>query len=353
MDNVFDLVCRLPLQFNAIVVFLVILNLSGVIGNICLLLVIFCNHRLRNATNILIINVAVADILYICCNAPFYMLNELGRPCWEHGLAACQLRHYIPQLAQGACIFSLIALSRERYSAIVKGLESRMTRSNRRTYITSSLAWVFGIATGIPVLILSTTTLGGINCLYMPLGTTASETYMMFLFIAMYLIPLVFISVHYCHIARSLCRSTVTELAMSCSGSVEQMKGRRRLAHVVLVITLFFGVFWFPHYVFYLWSFYTKDARYIEENADFVRILRYIDYYMALANSCLNPWIVFVMSSVHRNTLYKLKSRLVCKRQKTYGSVRTRSTITGHRTSEQTYIKSHGSNGINIIITKM
>ena len=351
MANMFDLVCRRPLKFNVIIVFLFIVSLSGIIGNICLLCVVCFNRRLRNAPNMLIINVAIADILYIITNAPFYILNEFGRPCWGHGLVACQLRHYIPQVAQGGCIFILTALSRERYVAIVKGFESRMTSTKRRTLITAFLAWVFGITIGIPVLFLTSTPLGGINCLYMPLRTKSSQAYMMFLFIIVYLVPLIFITVHYCHIARSLCKSTVTTLARSSSGSAEQMKGRRRLAHVVLVITVFFGVFWFPHYVFYLWNFFTKHGRYIEENAQFVRIFRYIDYYMALANSCINPWIVFVMSSVHRSTLCKMKSRLVCRKRRNFNSKRsTRST----RPSEQTLIKSNGLNEKNVtVVTKM
>ncbi|XP_072041477.1 bombesin receptor subtype-3-like [Amphiura filiformis] len=338
-----DLICRMPVKINIVVVVLFILSFFGIIGNMCLLLVIFSNQRLRNTPNILIINVAVADIMYIVSNAPFYMLHELGRPCWGYGFVACQLRHYIPQVAQGGCIFSLTSLSRERYVAIVKGLESRISRSVRRTIMAASFAWIFGLGIGIPVLFLTSTTLGGINCLYMPLRTTASKAYMIFLFIVVYLIPLVFIAVHYYHIARSLCHSTVTTLAQHSSGSAEQMKGRRRLAQVVLVITLFFGIFWLPHYVFYMWSFYTKHGHYIEANVPFVRIFRYIDYYMALANSCLDPWIVFVMSSVHRKTLTKLKSRLVRKARGSYGSGRGG----GHRLSEHTYVKS-----VNVIDTK-
>ncbi|XP_072041546.1 bombesin receptor subtype-3-like [Amphiura filiformis] len=350
--NFFKLICGFPLKLNVIVVILCIVSFIGVIGNGLLLMVIFCNHRLRNAPNMLIINVAIADILYILSNTPFYVLHELGRPCWGYGFVACQLRHYIPQVAQGGCIFSLTALSRERYAAIVKGLESRITRSVRRTVITTSLAWVFGVAIGIPVLFLTSTTLGGINCLYMPLRTKASEAYMMFLFVVVYLIPLVFIAVHYCHIAKRLCKSTVNSIARSSSGSAVHMQGRRRLAQVVLVITLFFGVFWFPHYVYYLWSFFTKHGRYIEENVRFVRIFRYIDYYMALANSCLNPWIVFVMSSAHRNTLCKFKSKMICKHRRTFGSA-SLSRNSGNRITEHTYSKSSGSNQIHIIVTRM
>ena len=351
MGNIISIVCSEPMRLNAVVVVMFLVCFVGIVGNICLLIVIMYNRRLQNAANILIINVTLTDLLYIFSNAPFYMKHELGKPCWLNGLVACQMRHYVPQLAQGVCIFSLAALSRERYVAIVKGMESRITRSLRRTILIASVAWLFGIVIASPVLFLTSISAYGIQCVYLPMRVPTSEAYVMILFLFVYLLPMSFIAVHYCLIARSLYRSAVNALARNSKASMDQMRSRRRLAHVVLVMTVFFGVFWFPHYAYTLWFMYTKNTRFIEENRPAVRYFRYVDYYMALANSCLDPWIVFIMSSVHYNTLKQLRARVGCHFLRSHGSSLRRRPVlenkSTERTTERTLLGAHGVNFIS------
>ena len=302
---------RSVISLNFVVVLLIFVTLMGVIGNFGLLMVVMKNSYLRSAPNILIINITVTDFLYIASTAPFYTKHEFGRPCWLMGSVTCKFRHFLPMVAQAACIFSLTALSRERYSAIVHGVESRISRSARRTVVTLIITWLAGIITGIPVLFFTKTTHFDIMCLHMPVKSKWAQTYMLLVFAFLYIIPLFFIAFHHFLIVRKLCHSNITMLAHNQSSAL-QIRARKRLAQIVFVITVFFAVFWFPHYAYTLWFMFTKYSLQITKNKGLPKVFRHLDYYMALANSCLNPWIVFIMSSVHRNTLIRLFECLRC-----------------------------------------
>ncbi|QQP52792.1 Uncharacterized protein FKW44_005042, partial [Caligus rogercresseyi] len=62
-----------PLVFSIIVI-------VGTIGNVLVILVVATNHQMRNTTNVLILNLAVADFLFITLCVPStatdYILNS-------------------------------------------------------------------------------------------------------------------------------------------------------------------------------------------------------------------------------------------------------------------------------------
>ncbi|XP_072024563.1 galanin receptor type 1-like [Amphiura filiformis] len=331
MDYVNDICRRYPIRPNFVVIFLFVITALGIIGNVALLLVVLRNSYLRSAPNILIINIMIADLLYIASTAPFYIKHEFGRPCWLMGLAPCKIRHYIPVIAQASCIFSITALSRERYSAIVRGLESRISRNLRKTLLTVTSAWVTGIVIAAPVLFLTETTINDLNCLYMPVKSPHAKTYMFVIFAFLYVFPLLFITVHHYRIVKTLYRSGNTSVLTRNPSAVLQIRARKRLAHIVLVITIFFALFWFPHYAYSIWFVTTKDLQ-ITKNEGAPKYLRYLNYYMALANSCLNPWIVFIMSSVHRNTLTRVFDCFRCD-AKMRNAIRKHISTTRHSTA--------------------
>ncbi|XP_072021029.1 LOW QUALITY PROTEIN: bombesin receptor subtype-3-like [Amphiura filiformis] len=315
LDVLKDICWRSVISTNFVVVFLIIVTFIGLTGNVGLLLVVLRNPVLRSAPNILIINIVVSDLLYISSTAPFYTKHEFGRPCWLMGSVACKFRHYIPMVCQASCIFSLTALSRERYSAIVHGVESRISRSLKRTFWMVAAAWLAGLFVGIPVLFFTKTTHFDIMCLYMPVKSKWAQTYMVFIFAFLYIIPLLFITIHHFCIVKELYHSNVSVLAQNPSAA-NQIRARKRLAQIVLVITIFFAVFWFPHYAYTLWFMFTRYSKQITENKGLPKVFRHFNYYMALANSLLNPWIVFIMSSVHRNTLMQFVDCLRCAKGK-------------------------------------
>ena len=294
-----QLYCYAPLIYLNHIISFATFTFFGLIGNIALLLAILLSPGLRNAPNILLINLTIADLVYMLIHTPFSIIHEMT-PCWLYGTLACKFRHYVPLVAQAVGIFSLAALSRERYNAIVRGLESRISRSTRRTLLVVVTTWIFAIIIAAPVFLITQTQSGGLLCQYMPMGLTRTQVYIVIQVLLLYIIPLFYISVNYVRLAQSLCRSTRANLAQNISAA-NPIQARKRLAQIVLVITVVFGIFWLPYYIYFLWFVFVEDDD-VTYNASKVRFFRHFYYYMSLANSCLNPWIIFVMSSAHRRS---------------------------------------------------
>ena len=241
-------------------------TLFGLIGNISLLFVILSSKHLHSAPNILIVNLAIGDLLYMVSTAPFNIRHELIA-CWLLGSTACKVKHYLPIVAHATCIFSLVALSKERHSAIVKGLQHRgKDRFIDQPMFSVSLSWITGLIIGSPVFVLSKTTTFGLLCVYMPMKDTFAEVYVVLLFLTLYVIPLAIISFHYIQLATKLCQSDIVTLMGSGSSLIKQLRTRRRLALIVLTITVFFGLFWLPYHVYHIWSMFTKYHKHIMAN---------------------------------------------------------------------------------------
>ena len=286
-------------------------TITGVLGNTALLFAILLNKHLLSTPNIFIVNLTIADLLYILTTAPFNIRHELIA-CWLLGSTACKIKHYIPLVAQGACVFTLVALSCERYSVIVKGLESRLQKSSRRTLLIIGSCWLAGLIIGIPVLLISETNTYGLLCQYMPIndGFTLAKGYIASIFMLLYVLPFLSISINYIAIAHTLCKNNITQLTDNNPAALRQMQGRKRLAVIVITIAIFFGLFWFPYHVYHIWYMFTKHHAHIRGNK--VQFFRHLYNYMSLANSCLNPWAVFLMSSAHRSPLNRCFRKLCC-----------------------------------------
>ncbi len=91
---------------------------SGIIGNLLVIAVVATNHQMRNTTNVLILNLAVADLLFIVLCVPFtatdYALNR-----WPFGLAWCQAVQYLIYATSYVSIYTLILMSMDRFLAVV------------------------------------------------------------------------------------------------------------------------------------------------------------------------------------------------------------------------------------------
>lgn len=76
-----------PILFGIIVV-------VGLFGNALVVIVIACNPQMRNTTNLLIINLAIADLLFIVLCVPFTAW-DYAFPYWPFGDIWCRCVQYL------------------------------------------------------------------------------------------------------------------------------------------------------------------------------------------------------------------------------------------------------------------
>ena len=73
---------------------------------------------MKNTTNLLILNLAVADLLFIILCVPFtatdYILNS-----WPFGLVWCQTVQYLIYFTSYVSIYTIFLMSIDRFMAVV------------------------------------------------------------------------------------------------------------------------------------------------------------------------------------------------------------------------------------------
>jgi len=81
-----------PILFAAI-------TLLGLAGNTLVIVVIVTRVTMRTVTNILLVNLAIADLAFVLVIPPFtayeYVAGELPTSSWGLGNAMCKLLHYL------------------------------------------------------------------------------------------------------------------------------------------------------------------------------------------------------------------------------------------------------------------
>ena len=91
-----------------------VVELCGIIGNVCVILAVTFDVGMRaSGTNLLLVNLALADVIIMLLGVPEISLFMLGRG-WLLGTALCKLNRYLLVTSLYASILSLVAVCIER-----------------------------------------------------------------------------------------------------------------------------------------------------------------------------------------------------------------------------------------------
>ncbi|XP_038052166.1 bombesin receptor subtype-3-like [Patiria miniata] len=290
----------------AVPVFIAVFSVVGLVGNVCMMYAILRYSHMRTVPNVLIFNLAMADLLYILVTTPIYVKHEL-EPAFHLSAPACKLKNYVAFVAQHASVFALAALSRERHSAIVGGMEARRGGDScaSGSRVTVAVMWLVAFIVCIPTLVFAHVI--GEQCKYSPSDRSLARVYECLHFLVGYTIPLIIVGFYYTKIAMSLFHSTHSFQNDYVSDAMaQQIRVRKRLAVSVLVIAIFFAVCWFPYFFYYLWiNFAPQDEFMLVPFPSAADVLRYIGLVAPVINTCMDPWLLFVISSRHRACLVR------------------------------------------------
>ncbi|KAF2366956.1 G protein-coupled receptor rhodopsin-like [Trinorchestia longiramus] len=90
-------------------------------GNVTLVIMFTRNKSLRSVPNTYIISLALGDLLVLLFTVPFvsfiYVLES-----WPFGVVICKCSEFVREVSVGVTVFTLTALSADRYMAIVSPL---------------------------------------------------------------------------------------------------------------------------------------------------------------------------------------------------------------------------------------
>ncbi|XP_076358917.1 tachykinin-like peptides receptor 99D [Tachypleus tridentatus] len=288
-------------------------------GNVIVIWIVLAQRRMRTVTNYFLVNLSLADTMVSTLNVIFnfsYMLNG----DWRFGSAYCKIFNFISVLSVAASVFTLMAISIDRYTAIMYPLKPRMSR--KTTLNITLWIWVASSALSLPNILYSTTMKevypnGGYRVIcYMiwPDGpTTQSYTeyiYNVVILLLAYILPITSMTFTYFRVGQELWGSQ--SIGERTAVQMEAIKSKRKIVKMMMVVVLIFAVCWLPYHVYFLLA---HDHREITNYKIFQHVYLGI-YWLAMSNSMYNPIIYCWMNSRFREEFKKVFMLCFCRRHK-------------------------------------
>ena len=300
----------------AVPIVFAIIFLVGVIGNSTLIFTVLRNKSMRNTPNIFVVSLSIGDLLLLLFSVPFsstfYTITS-----WPYGAFMCSFNEYMQTLSLGVSVFTLTALSGDRYIAIVHPMSKHTGKPTMITTVTVVCIWILAIVLAIPDGVTSrieyhptiplpgnanTTNLIAI-CIHYPTDFPLWYTkgHSMFRFFVFFLIPLVIIGLFYVLMAQILILSSrempceTTKNSIMNQQQKRQIEARIKVAKVVLSFVLIFIICWLPRHIFILWYHYSS-----EEFNMFWHVFKITSFCLTYIYSCVNPYALYFLSSQFR-----------------------------------------------------
>ncbi|XP_017141353.1 neuropeptide SIFamide receptor isoform X1 [Drosophila miranda] len=321
-----------------IVVFLV-----GLIGNSFVIAVVLRAPRMRTVTNYFIVNLAIADILVIVFCLPATLIGNIFVP-WMLGWLMCKFVPYIQGVSVAASVYSLIAVSLDRFIAIWWPLK-QMTKRRARIMIIG--IWVIALVTTIPWLLffdlvpaeevfsdalVSAYTQPQYLCQEVwPPGTDGNLYFLLANLVACYLLPMSLITLCYVLIWIKVSTRSIPGESKDAQMDRMQQKSKVKVIKMLVAVVILFVLSWLPLYVIFARIKFGSDIS--QEEFEVLKKVMPLAQWLGSSNSCINPILYSVNKKYRRGFAAIIKSRSCCGRLRYYDNVAIASSTTSTRKS--------------------
>lgn len=156
------------------VIYLVVF-VVGLTGNTLTIYVMLRYAKMKTVTNIYILNLAVADELYIV-GLPFLTTQNV-LSYWPFGSFLCRVVMMADSMNQFTSIFCLTVMSIDRYLAVVHPIRSTQWRHPRVAKVVSAAVWAVSFVVVLPVVIFSDVQVGALHFLLLLFRLTLSNNH--------------------------------------------------------------------------------------------------------------------------------------------------------------------------------
>ncbi|KAJ7994517.1 hypothetical protein DPEC_G00250300 [Dallia pectoralis] len=267
----------------------------GVVGNSLVMIVIgnVKTRRNRSTTNIFILNLSIADLSFLLFCVPF-QATIYSLPEWIFGAFLCKCVHYLVTVCMLVSIFTLVAMSVDRYIAVVHSKKSPCVRNRRNALLGVCVIWSLSFIFAVPVAQHQTLVTdhpeapNSSFCWEAWYAGASKHTYKVTILVVGYVLPLTLIICCYAKVLFHLHKKIKNM-------SKKSQRSKRKTAQTVLLVVAAFLVCWMPHHIIAMWvefgDFPLNDASFV---------FRIISHCLAYGNSCVNPILYAFLSENFR-----------------------------------------------------
>ncbi|XP_069788498.1 somatostatin receptor type 1-like [Narcine bancroftii] len=268
-----------------------IVCLVGLIGNSMVIFVILRYAKMKTATNIYILNLAIADELFML-SVPFLSASAALQR-WPFGSLMCRTVLSVDGINQFTSVFCLTVLSVDRYVAVVHPIKAARYRRPTIAKIINLCVWVFSLVVILPIIVFAGTAPsedGGVLCNFLWPQPSWSVAFVIYTFLLGFLIPVFAICLCYILI---ILRMRVVALK---AGWQQRRKSEKKITRMVLMVVTVFVICWMPFYVVQLTNIF------LSLDTTVTQLCLILSY----ANSCANPILYGFLSDNFKRSFQRI-----------------------------------------------
>ena len=234
----------------------IIIMFGSLIGNVLVICVVIMNRQMRTVTNYLIVNMAVADLLITAFSMTITVkVIATSRFDWFDGVISeilCKIIAFSQPLSIAGSVLSLTAIAVHRFFAIMYPLKRHITF--HVAYGIIAVIWIVGIAVSSPILYAQK--VYEVNqkrryCveIWTPaFKEDAGEDYTIVIFVVLYAVPLLTMSVLYSFVVYKLWVRKVPR-NQTAENQLRAEKSKKKVLKMLMVVVLLFALCWLPVYI--------------------------------------------------------------------------------------------------------
>lgn len=283
--------------------------LVGTIGNSLIVYSVVQFRHMKSLSNIFLASLATADLVLVICCVPV-KFAQLFSYTWTFGKFLCKFVHYVQNLTAICSVYTLTAISIERYYAIIYPVECRYICTISQTKRIIVVTWIGSIILAMPVLWIQILMEVGdqehrgywcIRDWSNELGWRIYELYMLAIIL---IIPVIIMSYSYAHICRRLwlvMNNRQSEFPLSNAQPTiyidASAKKMSQVIRMLIVVVVIFILCWAPIlFMNVLTAFKVMPLL----NYGNLKAVKTAFHLFSYANSCVNPIIYGFMSTNFR-----------------------------------------------------
>ncbi|XP_060951305.1 urotensin-2 receptor [Limanda limanda] len=284
---------------------LIVMFVMGVAGN-TYTLVITRSAALRRTGSmyVYIVNLALADLLYLS-TIPFVVCTYFVHD-WLFGDAGCRILLSLDLLTMHASVFTLVAMSLERYRAVARPFSAHRN-STRKRRLTAGIIWGLAFVLTLPMMVMIRLSEGrpgaagpGKRICFPTWTHEAFKAYITVLFCTSVLVPGLVIVGLYVGLAR---RYWAAQASLGGSSRSALRKGLKQ--KVVSMIFSIVAAYWACFLPFWGWQlaklFSAESLRALSPAAH-----NYVNFFvtcLTYGNSCINPFLYTLLTRNYKDYL--------------------------------------------------
>ncbi|XP_076844840.1 somatostatin receptor type 5 isoform X2 [Brachyhypopomus gauderio] len=276
------------------VIYLVVFVL-GLMGNTLAIFVVLRYAKMKTVTNMYILNLAVADELYIL-GLPFLTTHNV-LSYWPFGSFLCRVVMWADTISQFTSTFCLTVMSIDRYMAVVHPIRSAKWRRPSIAKVINCMVWAVACILALPVIIYSDVQpdFNTCNMSWPEPRNVWSAAFILYTTILGFFCPLLIICICYLLIVVKV------KSAGARAGLTNRRRSERKVTRMVVIIVVVFVLCWLPFFILNIVNLIVI----LPENSLMTGVY-FLTVILSYVNSCANPVLYGFLSDNFKQSFRKV-----------------------------------------------